>query len=111
MLRVFRHLFDKLKEPNADECPHAAGARLHHHPDLGITTAQETKDSLPCWVGGDRLELRVAECAYHLSLERGECVRGMWERRQLKQKRTNISCLIHTSELLWLPMRSGAWPR
>jgi hypothetical protein len=46
MSRVFRHLFEKLKETNADECSQGCRSRPRDHPGLGTATAPGDKRSV-----------------------------------------------------------------
>jgi hypothetical protein len=59
---------------------------------------QETKDPLPRWVGGG-LQQRAGAGACHLSFARGECSEARGKTTN-QTKRTDISCLIDSSELL-----------
>ena len=73
MSRAFRHLFEKLKETNANEWSQGCRSRPGHHPGLGTATAPGDKRSVAAlnW-RRPLINLRAAAGACHLSLARGE---------------------------------------
>jgi hypothetical protein len=98
MSRVFRHLFEKLKETNADECSQACRSRPRHHPGLGTATAPGDKRSVAALGWRRPLTASCRECLP--SVVRARRVLRGTRKDDNQTKRTDISCLIDSSELL-----------
>jgi hypothetical protein len=82
---VFRHLFERLKETNADEYSQGCRSRPRQHPGLGTATAPGDKRSVARAGLAEAFNCPAGAC--HLSFARGEssetCGKTTKEQREL----------------------------